>query len=111
MIEVSTENDWHEQVSHVMTPYLLFKHSTTCPISAGAYREVVRYDQRGELPIYLVKVIESRPLSLHLADVFHVPHASPQVILMNKGNPVWNTSHGRITEKNLLAAVSSISNL
>lgn len=39
----------------------LFKHSTTCPISAAGYRAVAEYLQQAgaqTLPLYLVKVIK-----------------------------------------------------
>ncbi len=107
MITIVTEEEWQMQVNQLQKPFLLFKHSTTCPISAGAYREITRYDAKGEIPILMVKVIESRPLSLKLADVLGVSHASPQVVLIDDGVAVWMTSHGQITEQNLMKAVAA----
>lgn len=44
----------------------------------------------------MVKVIESRPLSLWLADRLNVKHASPQIMLVKNGVVVWHASHGSI---------------
>ncbi len=59
---------------------ILFKHSTTCPISAAAYREVEKFEQQSDAPIALVRVIEERPLSNAIAERFGVQHQSPQVL-------------------------------
>ena len=85
-------------------PVLLFKHSTTCPISARANREVLKYleNQPNENVLYgLIHVIEERPVSLTAADLLAVKHESPQAILIKDGQAVWNTSHGGITADTL----------
>ena len=83
----------------VERPVFLFKHSTACPTSASAYRRVAEY-LRGEganAPrLYLVKVIESRAVSNEIAARLGVAHASPQMLLVRDGRPVWNASHGAI---------------
>jgi bacillithiol system protein YtxJ len=89
-------------------PQLVFKHSTTCPISAAAHRQVASYlaDRGGDAtPVLLVKVIESRPLSNEIAARLGVTHQSPQAILIKDGAAVWNASHGGITAASLKDAV------
>ncbi|GGN96115.1 bacillithiol system redox-active protein YtxJ [Saccharibacillus kuerlensis] len=88
---------------------LLFKHSTRCPISAGAYKEAQRYlnDSPNEDAAYmLIHVVEDRPVSLEAADRLGVEHASPQAIVLKEGRAVWNTSHSRITSSALSEALS-----
>ncbi|MCQ4086030.1 bacillithiol system redox-active protein YtxJ [Saccharibacillus sp. JS10] len=90
-------------------PVLVLKHSTRCPISAGAYAEAQRYlgDSPNEEAEYkLIHVVEDRPVSLEAADRLGVEHASPQVILLKNGLAVWNTSHGKITAAALQEALS-----
>ena len=98
MVEVTTETEWQQEAEQAHGNYLIFKHSTTCPISARAYQEVSEFAKEDKLPIVLVKVIESRPLSQHMAGALTVVHASPQVILVKDNRPVWNTSHYDITK-------------
>lgn len=81
-------------------PLLLFKHSTRCPISAGAYREVEAYlnDNPNEEVTYgLIYVVEDRDVSNEATERLNVKHASPQVILVKDGQSHWNTSHSAIT--------------
>lgn len=81
---------------------VIFKHSTTCPISAAAYHQVEQFEAQNETPVYLIRVIEERPLSLGFADMVNVKHASPQVIVMKNGVAKWHTSHYEITAKTLV---------
>ncbi len=80
-------------------PVFIFKHSTTCPISASAHGRVISYlDEEGRdaPPFFLVKVIESRPVSNEIASRSGVVHQSPQLILIDSGKAVWDASHGAI---------------
>ncbi|MNI59187.1 hypothetical protein D3C76_153540 [compost metagenome] len=85
-------------------PLLLFKHSTRCPISSGAYREMEAYlqDRPNEEVTYgLIYVVEDRAVSNEAAELLGVRHESPQVLLVKNGQAVWNTSHSNITSVNL----------
>jgi bacillithiol system protein YtxJ len=68
----------------------VFKHSTTCGISAGAAREVRAMTT--DLPIYWINVREQRELSNWFAETYAVVHESPQLILLKSGRPakVWD---------------------
>lgn len=80
------------------TPRLVFKHSPTCGISNTAYAEVsVFADEHPDIPVLLVDVIEQRALSRQIAVELGLRHASPQVILVAGGRPLWSASHGRVT--------------
>lgn len=83
------------------TRILLFKHSTQCPISAAAHEQVEKFGTHTKHPVFMVKVIEDRPLSNHIAEQLKVRHASPQVLAVEDGRVVWNASHYDITERAL----------
>lgn len=106
MKEITTPAEWEKAAQQAQGNYLIFKHSTTCPISAKAFQEVSEFAKEETLPIVLVKVIESRPLSLHIAAELTVTHASPQVIMMKDNRAVWNTSHYDITKTHMEEAQS-----
>ncbi|MBU5349924.1 MULTISPECIES: bacillithiol system redox-active protein YtxJ [Paenibacillus] len=92
-------------------PLLMFKHSTRCPISAGAYKEVQAYleDQPNERIDYVwIDVIADRPVSSQAAETLSIQHESPQVILVKEGAPVWHTSHSHITAEALKAQLDGI---
>jgi bacillithiol system protein YtxJ len=86
---------------------LVFKHSTRCPVSAEAEKELRRFIRdHPQVAAYRVLVIESRPVSNAIAEKLDVPHASPQAILVREGAPVWTGSHWEITAAALAAAWS-----
>ena len=77
---------------------ILFKHSTSCSASAGAYREVMSFaESHPEIPVYIIKVIEQRSFSNRFAEHFQIQHASPQIIVIRDGQAVQHYSHHRIT--------------
>lgn len=81
-------------------PLLIFKHSTSCPISAGAHEEFANYAKdsaASKVDFAIVHVIEERPVSNAIADRLGVQHQSPQAILVEKGQPAWHESHWGIT--------------
>lgn len=82
-------------------PVALFKHSTTCPISASAYREMA--DFPGE--VALIEVQRARDLSAEVGARTGIEHESPQVIILRNGNAVWHASHWGITSQALEQAM------
>lgn len=74
-------------------PVVLFKHSTTCPISAAAYQQMSGYDG----PVSLIIVQSAREISQRVAALTGVRHESPQTIILRKGKAVWSASHWSIT--------------
>ncbi len=81
------------------SPVLIFKHSTECSISAGAYKRLGAWlDEQGEdaPKVYLVKVIERRPVSKEIEAGLKVEHESPQIILIDDKKTVWHLSQGAI---------------
>ncbi|AIQ44890.1 general stress protein [Paenibacillus sp. FSL R7-0273] len=84
---------------------LLFKHSTTCPISAKAHEEFQAYVQSSDTPAAIVHVIEDRPVSNQIAEEFGIKHESPQIFLLEGSDVSWNTSHWKITRSAIKEAV------
>lgn len=80
---------------------LLFKHSTTCPISARAWREIqaIIQESSDEVLVAQVKVIESRPVSNQVAAELGVKHESPQALLVHQRQVIWHASHHNVTKE------------
>lgn len=90
-------------------PAFIFKHSTVCPISANAHGRVKEYLQQApdSAPeFFLIKVIESRPVSNAVAEDLGVEHESPQLLLVNGGEALWSTSHSDITAEAIEGAIA-----
>lgn len=74
-------------------PVLLFKHSTTCPISAAAYQQMSRVERE----VALVVVQKARDLSREIETRTGVRHESPQALILRDGAAVWSASHWHVT--------------
>ncbi len=74
-------------------PVVLFKHSLTCPISAGVYQEISGADA----DVNLVVIQHSRHLSTAIAERTGIRHESPQAIVLRNGKPIYHASHYDVT--------------
>jgi bacillithiol system protein YtxJ len=82
-------------------PVVIFKHSLTCPISAAAYDQMEKVDER----VALIEIQRARDLSNQIEQRLGVRHESPQVIVLRNGQVVWNASHFKITKDAVTDAV------
>ncbi|WP_235288072.1 bacillithiol system redox-active protein YtxJ [Paenibacillus tarimensis] len=107
--EITTLDEWEQlKQQSAERQVLLLKHSTRCPVSTSALEEYESYlagNPNANTDYYLVKVIESRPVSNQVAEDLGVTHASPQIILFKDGKSVWNTSHWSVTNKHITAVL------
>ncbi len=77
---------------------LVYKHSTRCPVSTAAHREVVEFRRRHPaVAVYVVHVVEQRALSKLVAERTGIRHESPQAIVLAAGSVIWSDSHDGIT--------------
>ncbi len=105
MKELLTIEEWKEVLEKSKDePILLLKHSTTCPISTGAFDRVEAFETT--LPKYWLKVRESRAISNDIESTLGVVHQSPQLFILNKGDAVWNASHTVITANEINRGLS-----
>lgn len=99
--QLMTVEQWDDALKRSSDkPLLIFKHSTSCSVSAGAHEELMHYiEDAATAPVdfAIVHVIEERPVSNAIAEQLGIKHASPQAILVKDGQPVWDTSHWHIT--------------
>jgi bacillithiol system protein YtxJ len=86
-------------------PVVLFKHSTTCPISARAHRQMAGLDVEAAGPVVLLIVQRARELSRRVAEETGIRHESPQTIILRNGQAVWSASHFDITAEAVAQAV------
>ncbi len=91
---------------------IYFKHSTRCPISAGAKIEMdsfLRHNTKSnefKFDFELVDVVGNRERSNEIAEQFGIEHESPQVIITDDdNNVVWEASHRVISEDSVQNAL------
>jgi bacillithiol system protein YtxJ len=99
---LDSESAWTAALEHSDdTPVLIYKHSSTCPVSAKAQTEVKEVQTEAALPVYRVVVQEHRAVSNTIEDALGIRHETPQVILLHKQEPVFDTSHFDVTADTL----------
>ncbi|MBP1961712.1 bacillithiol system redox-active protein YtxJ [Paenibacillus aceris] len=107
--ELTTVEQWQEVLDRSADkPTVVLKHSTTCPVSASALEEYEEYlsgKPNNDVDYYLVKVIESRPVSNQIAEDLAIKHASPQILYFKNKESIWNTSHWSVTTKHITAVL------
>ena len=77
-------------------PVMIFKHSTRCSISSASLNRMERNWNDSEMhgmKTYYLDLLQYKPISNKIANVFSVEHQSPQVLLIKNGDSVWDASH------------------
>lgn len=98
--ELANPQEFDTLIESMEKPFYLFKHSTICPVSSRAMGNVERFMQANPtFPVYRVLVLENRPLSSYVSEVFQVAHQSPQIYLISDKKCIWNASHMAINEQ------------
>lgn len=77
-------------------PQVIFKHSIRCSISSMAKSRLDRNEQPQDLDFYYLDIINHRNISNKIAQEFEVHHQSPQVLIINDGQCVYDESHSGI---------------
>ena len=100
IIEILHHQDLEDAMETSTTkPILLFKHSTSCPNSARAFKQYQLFlDNLDEEEIggYLVKIQKTRVVSNQIEADTGVKHESPQIFLFKDRKVLWHTSHSKI---------------
>jgi bacillithiol system protein YtxJ len=107
--KLHTIDEWNEIIlQNTASPHgmVILKFSPRCPISRSVEREFNAWcqtlaDDAGVLCVK-VDVVNSRPLSQHLANHLNVRHESPQAIWLSSDKEVqWHASHYSVTKQAL----------
>lgn len=77
-----------------------------CHKTSETFRHVEdKFGPREELPLGLIRVLEARPASNHVAQLTGIAHESPQLILFKEGKPVFDRDNWDITAEDLETAL------
>jgi bacillithiol system protein YtxJ len=85
------------------SPAVLFKHSTTCGVSARAYAEMSKLRE----PVGLITVQKARAVSDEIEKRWQVDHQSPQVLIIRDGKAVWDASHFQVKAEKVESALET----
>lgn len=88
--------------------FVVFKHSTRCPVSSMAKRNVeFDFDKLpAGFPIYFLDLIALRNISNYIAGHWQVQHESPQLLVLKGDSCIYHASHQDIEVQSLLPFIA-----
>ena len=74
--------------------YLIYKHSN-CPISSRAKGTLKKFLDTSSVDVYELHVVDQRPLSNQITEIYGIQHESPQVLIIHNGIvKAWESHFG-----------------
>ena len=95
------------RIRSVQTPQLIFKHSTRCVISVMIKNRLERSEIPSGVDFYYLDLLQHRPISNLIADSFSVHHQSPQILLIQNGECVYEESQNAITMDEIIEQINN----
>ena len=81
---------------------LVFKHSTKCSISTMSKNRLESIGENSRIKkCYLLDLIKYRSISSKIESDFRVKHESPQILIVENGECIYNASHNEISWDNI----------
>lgn len=100
-----TENDVEQIFDRSSEkPQLIYKHSNSCSICWFTKSEIEAASESilALADLHFVNVVKFRTISNLISAKSGIIHHSPQVLIIQNGEVVWNASHGRIRANAIL---------
>ncbi|TAH21625.1 MAG: bacillithiol system redox-active protein YtxJ [Cytophagales bacterium] len=89
---------------------MIFKHSTTCSISATVLARMERKwnaEKANKIIPYYLDLLSFREISNRIAQHYGIRHESPQVLIIKNGKCIYDASHYDISFDEVIAIASS----
>lgn len=77
-------------------PQVIFKHSTRCSISTMAKSRLERVIAPETADFHYLDLLGHRDISNKIVEDFQVEHESPQILIIRKGQCIYDESHSGI---------------
>ncbi len=85
----------------------VFKHSTHCGISRMVLRQFEKgWKGEGIIPLFYLDLLQFRTVSNSIENTTGVAHQSPQLIIIEKGEVVYEASHSYIDAHQALNSIA-----
>lgn len=86
-------------------PQLIFKHSTRCSVSSVVRKRLESAEAPEHIDFHFLDLLAHRSLSNKIAEGLKVYHESPQVLLLQNGECIYDESHMAIRMNDILNEV------
>ena len=89
-------------------PWCAIFKAGACHKTDEVFRHVqARFEPREDLPLGIIRVVEARPASNHLAERTGIQHESPQLIFFKDGKAVFDRDNWDITAEAIEEALEA----
>lgn len=90
-------------------PVIIFKHSSRCAISGMAKDRMERqWPASEETNVYFLDLLRYRSVSNEIAERMAVEHQSPQLLIISKGQCVYEASHSDIKSPEVIEEINGL---
>jgi len=99
-----------EEIQKKSEPFVIFKHSTRCPVSSMAKRNI-EFESvllPETVPTYFLDLIKFRELSNTVAKTWNIRHESPQILLISNDQCLYHASHNEINVADLVVKINQL---
>lgn len=104
MKQIQSVEEWEAVLGESNNgPVFMMKHSSTCPVSAAAYRAFEAYET--DIPKNFMIVQDNKDISRAIEEGLSIRHESPQLFLVKEGKAVWDASHYDIAQTTIEKAI------
>ncbi len=114
IIEIKNIDEWKniKRETDGTSELIIFKFSPVCSISSSVEEDfkiwISGLSENTPVKCIKINVIDSRPLSRHIAEELKIQHQSPQLIWLAKSGGVkWHASHYDINPAELTELLSN----
>ncbi|HUH20123.1 bacillithiol system redox-active protein YtxJ [Albibacterium sp.] len=99
-----------EDIKKQSEPVLIFKHSTRCPVSSMAKRnlELEAILLPENVQTYFLDLIKFRDISNQIAEIWKIKHESPQALLIYNKECIYNSSHNEISIADIVVKIKEL---
>ena len=87
-------------------PQVIFKHSTRCSVSSVIKTRLEKDTVPDNIDFHFLDLLAYRSLSKKIAEDLNVHHESPQVLLIQKGECIFDESHLVIRMQDIIDEVT-----
>ena len=102
-IRLTSEAQFNELLKRsAETPQLIFKYSSRCGLSDRIKERLENYPTTSAFVFYFLDILSFRGLSNKIAAAFAVHHESPQVLLIQNRECIYEESHNAIRMETIL---------
>jgi bacillithiol system protein YtxJ len=89
-------------------PQVIFKYSTECQSSEVIFQRLQKDCCPKHVDFHFLDLTIYQNISAKICDTFHVPHQSPQILLIKDGECIFEESHSEISLEKILEHLTAV---